>query len=49
MKHLESILRTDFCSFIEKSFNSLNPGINYLHNWHIEKIAEKLQARKRTR
>lgn len=43
MKTIDAILRTDFCSFVERSFNTLNPGTEYMHNWHIEKIAEKLE------
>lgn len=36
------ILRNDFVSFIEKCFYTLNPGREYQHNWHIEKIADAL-------
>lgn len=41
---LEAILRRDFVSFIGKAFNSINPGSEYQHNWHIELIAEYLEA-----
>ena len=44
MQEIDSILRADLCSFIEKTFYTLNPNVKYLHNWHIEKIAEKLEA-----
>ena len=41
---LQAILRQDFCSFINKVFNSVNPGTEYKSNWHIELIAEYLEA-----
>ncbi|WP_425362714.1 phage terminase large subunit [Candidatus Tisiphia endosymbiont of Hybos culiciformis] len=43
-KLLHAILRQDFNSFINKVFNTINPGIEYQANWHIELIAEYLQA-----
>lgn len=39
---LNSILRTDFKSFIHKTFNTLNPGIKFEPNWHIDLIADRL-------
>jgi len=39
-----SLLRTDFCAFIEKSFNELNPHAEYLPNWHVEVMAAELEA-----
>lgn len=36
-------LRRDFYSFIERTFRELNPETDFLHNWHIEKIAEELE------
>jgi predicted phage terminase large subunit-like protein len=42
-KELLAILRTDFVSFVERSFYELNPGTKYLHNWHIEVVAEALE------
>lgn len=43
-KLLNAILRKDFSSFIHKTFSTINPGMEYLPNWHIELIAEKLEA-----
>ena len=39
---LSSILRQDFASFIGKVFSTINPGIEYEHNWHIDLIADYL-------
>ncbi len=41
---LEAVLRRDLASFIAKSFHSLNPGVEYKPNWHIDLIAEYLHA-----
>ncbi len=38
------ILRTDFSSFLVKTFHTVNPGTEFLPNWHINLIAEYLQA-----
>jgi hypothetical protein len=43
-KLLHAILRQDFNSFINKVFNTINPRMEYQANWHIELIAEYLQA-----
>ena len=40
---VDSILRTDFPSFIEKCFGELNSGTTYLRNWHIEAMAHELE------
>jgi len=40
---LQAILRNDFAAFVERSFHELNPETDYLHNWHIESIAETLE------
>ncbi len=42
-KEIEALLRLDFVSFIQRSFHELNPGTEYLHNWHIEVIAHALE------
>lgn len=46
MKYTEKLydaaLRRDLASFIAKSVITVSPGINYLHNWHIDAIADKL-------
>jgi len=39
---LHAILRTDRCAFIQKVFHTLNPGIDYVSNWHIEAVAHNL-------
>jgi hypothetical protein len=38
------VIRGDFPSFIEQCFHTVSPGQDYLPNWHIELIAEYLQA-----
>ena len=40
---LSSICRTNFASFVQKVFQTLNPGTAYLPNWHIYAIAWHLQ------
>jgi hypothetical protein len=40
---VDSILRTDFRSFIDKSFNELNSGTTYRANWHIDAMAHELE------
>lgn len=39
---LMRLMRNDFASFIAASFDELNPGAAYLHNWHIDVIADRL-------
>lgn len=41
-RELSAVLRIDFCAFVEKCFNYLNPGQPYEHNWHVEAIAYQL-------
>jgi hypothetical protein len=41
---LEAILRDDFPSFIAKVFSLINPGAEYHANWHIDLIAQYLEA-----
>ncbi len=38
------VLRMDFTSFIARSFLAVDPGAEYLPNWHIDLIAEYLEA-----
>ncbi len=40
---LQAFLRLDFAAFVERSFYELNPDAVYLHNGHIEVIAEALE------
>ncbi|PWK54710.1 putative phage terminase large subunit-like protein [Silicimonas algicola] len=35
---MNAVLRQDFPAFVEKVFHTLNPGQEYLHNWHIDAI-----------
>ena len=46
-QEFDALLRTDLCTFIERSFYELNPETEYLPNWHIEKIAEELEKCRR--
>jgi len=41
---LDAILRKDFSSFISKVFYCINPGAEYHANWHIDLIADYLEA-----
>lgn len=42
-KHLLSaLLRHDLASFITKSFSTINPSMPFIHNWHIDLIADYL-------
>lgn len=38
-----AFLRRDFVAFVEKAFYELNPGREFLHNWHVEVIAAALE------
>lgn len=42
-------LRTELKWFIAKCFNTLNPGTEYLDNWHIDAIARHLEQVQRGR
>jgi predicted phage terminase large subunit-like protein len=39
---LYAILRNDLVTFVEKVFQTLNPGEAYHHNWHVEAIVWQL-------
>ena len=39
-----ALSRCDFYTFMHRGFRELNPQVRFLHNWHIELIAAKLQA-----
>src|SRR5262245_61242631 len=43
------ILRHDLCAFTHRSFLELNPGEEFLSNWHIERMASKLEEVRRGR
>ena len=38
-----TMLRNDFFTFVDGSFRQLNPGAEFLPNWHIELIAAELE------
>ena len=42
-----ALLRRDLCAFIERCFYELNPTTKFMPNWHIEMIAEALEACRR--
>jgi hypothetical protein len=42
-EELQAFLRQDFVAFVERCFYHLNPQTEYLHNWHIEVIADALE------
>jgi hypothetical protein len=39
---LRAALRQNLASFTQKVFGTLNPGIPYRHNWHIEHLCHQL-------
>jgi hypothetical protein len=43
LEQLEAMLRNDFLSFIQKTFNSLVPNEPFLMNWHIRALAHRLK------
>lgn len=40
-------LQTDFSAFIRQVFRTVDPGTTYMHNWHVDVIAEYLEACRR--
>lgn len=44
IKEKIAFLRNDLVSFTEKVFTHVDPGAEYLHNWHVEILAEYLKA-----
>ncbi len=40
----DTALKDYFPAFIEGTFSTVNPGTRFLHNWHIDAIAEYLEA-----
>jgi predicted phage terminase large subunit-like protein len=42
-EEFQMLLRTDFVMFVHRCFRELNPETPYLHNWHVEVIAESLE------
>lgn len=43
----EQEIRTDFAAFVRQVFRTVTPGTTYLHNWHIDLMAEYLEACRR--
>lgn len=39
---LQALLRRNLSAYIQKVFNTLEPGVAYSHNWHIDHIAWQL-------
>jgi predicted phage terminase large subunit-like protein len=39
---LRALLRQDLCAYTQKVFLSLEPGVEYHHNWHIDHICWQL-------
>ena len=40
---LRNALRTDFCAFVEKTFQTVCPGQTFWPNWHLEAICHALR------
>ncbi len=40
----DALMREDLSSFIQRTFATVDPGAEYCHNWHVDLIAEYLQA-----
>ncbi len=41
---LDALLRTRLAAFTQKTFRTVDPGATYRHNWHVDLIAEYLEA-----
>tara|TARA_R110001592_G_scaffold95560_1_gene275348 strand:- start:615 stop:2141 length:1527 start_codon:yes stop_codon:yes gene_type:complete len=41
---LNAMLRSDFSAFVEKVFNALHPGTEFVDNWHIHAITHALNG-----
>ena len=46
-KVLNALFRENFASFVHRCVRSLNPGTQYLPNWHIDAIAYELERVRR--
>ena len=42
-EEFQVFLRRDFVAFVERGFYDLNPETKFIHNWHIDVIAEALE------
>lgn len=45
--YYDEVLKPDLSSFIAKTLNTVDPGARFLPNWHIDLIAEYLEAARR--
>ena len=41
---IRALLRSEITAFVERCFYHLNPSAKFSMNWHIEAIADKLEA-----
>ena len=41
---LDALMRRSLSAFVQKTFATVDPGTPYSHNWHIDLIAEYLEA-----
>src|SRR5215469_5489734 len=46
-ERLHAVLRSDFVTFLHRSFLWLDPGATFLDNWHIRAIAHQLERIRR--
>ena len=44
----DELVKTDFPTFIGKTLSTIDPGAGYIPNWHIDLIAEYLEAVRRS-
>jgi predicted phage terminase large subunit-like protein len=42
-KRYHALLRTDLYAFVQRAFRVLNPGVEFLPNWHIRVIVDALE------
>jgi predicted phage terminase large subunit-like protein len=40
---LQALLRSDFRAFVQKVFLTLTPGQTFIHSWHLDAIADRLE------
>jgi hypothetical protein len=43
-KLFQTALQHNFSNFIRRCFETINPGIDYKPNWHIDLIADELET-----
>jgi predicted phage terminase large subunit-like protein len=48
VREYRALLRSDFHGFVDRSFNEVNPGTEFLPNWHLEVIADRLEKCRRS-